>query len=81
MRKQPRSNLLNALSDLHLLIFMATSDMLPLKVRLKEKNSVPSICVHIEEQCYILVLVCYSAHSPLRLFGGRLHQVLRLLLT
>ncbi len=38
MRKQPRSNLLNALSDLHLLIFMATSDMLPLKVRLKEKN-------------------------------------------
>ncbi len=25
--------------------------------------------------------LCYSAHSPLGLFSGRLHQVLRLLLT
>ncbi|CAB4000892.1 nuclear localization 4 homolog [Paramuricea clavata] len=31
VNRQPRSNFLNALSDLHLLIFMATSDMLPLK--------------------------------------------------
>ena len=25
-------------------------------------------------------MLCYSAHSPLGLFSGRLHQVLRLLL-
>ena len=31
VKRQPRSNFLNALSDLHLLIFMVTSDMLPLK--------------------------------------------------
>ncbi len=34
--------------------------------------------------CYVMlcyVMLCYSAHSPLGLFSGRLHQVLRLLLT
>ncbi len=34
--------------------------------------------------CYVMlcyVMLCYSAHSPLGLFSGRLHQILRLLLT
>ncbi len=30
---------------------------------------------------HIHTYICYSAHSPLGLFSGRLHQVLRLLLT
>ncbi len=30
---------------------------------------------------YVLYVTCYSAHSPLGLFVGRLYQVLRLLLT
>ncbi len=30
--------------------------------------------------CVLCYVLCYSAHSPLRLFSGRLHQVLRLLL-
>ncbi len=31
-------------------------------------------------QSVMLHMLCYSAHSPLGLFSGRLHQVLRLLL-
>ena len=83
MRKQPRSNLLNALSDLHLLIFMATSDMLPLKVRLKKEFCSEHLCAYRGIVLYISVSVLlYSAIPHLGFsVADYMHQVVRLLLT
>ena len=44
-------------------------------------SAIRSTCTSFACSHVMLSVLCYSAHSPLGLFSGRLRQVLRLLLT